>query len=314
MKKPLKIAAIVVLALIVLVGAGVVVALVFADSLAKKGIEAGGTYALGVNTRVDGVSLHVFSGRMSMSGLDVANPAGFASPHFLGMKKGDVAVSLGSLQQDVVEIPTLTLSGIDVNLERGAAGSNYGTILDNLKKLQGSGPAPASGGSEKKLVIRELTIDGIAIHADMLGAPGQIGQAINSAAKINIPIDRIQLKDVGKTGSGVGGSGVSMQELSSIIVQAVLAAAADKGGGILPADLLGDLKGGLSALGGLKDLSVSVVGKAGEAAGQLGGAVGKIGEGAGKALNDAGKGIADGIGGLFGGGKKDEKKEPPKKP
>jgi len=30
----------------------------------------------------------------------------------------------------------------------------------------------------------------------MLRAPGQLGQVVNSAAKVNVPIERIELKDV----------------------------------------------------------------------------------------------------------------------
>ena len=144
----------------------------------------------------------------------------------------------------------------------------------------------------------------------MLGAPGQIGRALDNAATISIPIDRIELKDIGKTGAP-GGLGVTMKELSSIVVQAVLAAAEEKGAGNLPAAILGDLQGSLSALGGLKDIPINVIGKAGETVGQIGNALGK---GVGDAANGVGKEITNDINGLLGGNKKDDKKNPPKKP
>ena len=311
MKKLLKIGAILLLVLVVLVGIGVGIVYYNIDSLAKREIERGGSSALGVATKVDGVSLHLFAGELSMSGLDVANPSGFAGAHFLALKKGQVVVTLDSLNKDIVEIPKLALSGIDVNLERSSAGSNYGKIIENIAKLKGSSP-PASG-PEKKFIIHDLTIENISIHADMLGAPGQIGQIVNSASKVNVPIERIELKDVGKTGTGVGGTGVTMKELSGIIVEAVLAAAADKGYGTIPGEILNDLKSAVSSFDGLKNLPVAVIGRAGETATMLGGTVEKISEGAGKAINDVGKGLTGGLGGLLG-GKKDDKKDPPKKP
>ena len=311
MKKLLKIAALLLLVLLVLLGIGVGVLYYNIDSLAKREIEQGGSSALGVTTKVGGVSLHVFSGELSLSGLNVANPSGFAAPHFLTLKKGEVVVALNSLNKDTVDIPKLSLSGIDVNLERSAAGSNYGKIIENLAKLKGSSP-PASG-QEKRFIIHELTIEHVSIHADVLAAPGQIGQIINSAVAVNVPIERIELKDVGRTGTGMGGTGVTMKELSRVIVQAVLAAAADKGYGTIPGEILNDLKTAASSFDGLRNLPVAVIGRAGETATFLGGTVEKITDGAAKVVNDVGKGLVDGIGGLLG-GKKDDKKDPPKKP
>lgn len=311
MKKLLKIAALLLLILVVLLGVGIGIFFYNIDSLAKRGIQDGGTYALGVPTTVGSVSLHIFSGEMHLSEVKVANPTGFAAPHFLAMKKGELAVTLDSLNKDIVEIPKLTLSGIDLNLERSSSGSNYGKIIDNLSKLKGSS-APAD--KEKKFIIHELTIENITIHADMLGAPGPLGQIVNSTARVNVPIERVQLKDIGKSGSG--SPGVTMKELSKIVVQAILAAAAEKGYGTIPGEILNDLKSAVTSFDGLVNLPVAIIGRAGETATMLGGTLEKIGEGAGKAINDVGKGIVEGIGGLLGGDKdkKDDKKTPPKKP
>lgn len=309
MKKVLKIAVILVVVLLLMVGAGVLLVLSNINSIAKKGIEAGGSYALGVPTTVQSVSLHPLAGQMSLSGLNVANPSGFSAGHFLSLGSGDVAVTLSSLQSDVIQVPTFKLDTIDVNLERKEGSSNYKVILDNLAKLQ-SGPksAPAStpgGGSHKKLVIKDLELTKISVHVDMLGAGGGVGKVLNSAAKIDLPIEKIQLTNVGQTGTGVQGTGVTVEQLTGLIVQAVLTAAAERGGGLIPADILGDLKGGLGNLGALP---MNVVGKAGDVASQLGGAVGDT---VGK-VGDVGKGVGDALGGLLG-GKKGDKKDQPKK-
>lgn len=313
MKKLLKIVVILLLIFVVLIGIGVGVFFYNVDSLAKRGIQDGGTYALGVPTSVGGVSLHIFSGQMSLSELKVENPQGFTAKHFITMKKGEVAVTLDSLNKEIVDIPKLTLSGIELNLERSPSGSNYGKIIDNLSKLKGSSPP---SGTEKKFIVRELTIENISIHADLLGAPGPIGQVVNPVGKVNVPIERIQLKDVGKTGTGMGGTGVTMTELSKIVVQAVLAAAADKGYGTIPGEILNDLKSAVTSFDGLVNLPVAIIGRAGETATMLGGVVGNVGKTAGDAINNVGKGIVDGIGGLLGGNKDDKKddKTPPKKP
>ncbi|MBL8757150.1 MAG: hypothetical protein JNK35_01825 [Phycisphaerae bacterium] len=305
------------LLLVVLVVGGVVYLLMSVNALAKKGIEAGGTYALGVPTTVDSVSIGLLSGQASLANLNVANPQGFASPHFLKLGGGSVAVSLGSLQSEVVEIPSFALSNIDVRLERKGDGGNYQKILDNLKSVAGSGgggggaPQPApSGGPEKRFIVRDLTITNVRVELDMLGAGGAVGEALNSATKIPVSIDKIELKNVGKTGEGVAGSGVTMGQLASIIVQAVLSAAAEKGGGLFPADVLGDLQGRLTSLGGLKDLGMAVSGQAGEAVKKVEETVKGVADEGKKVVDEGKKAVEDvkkGIEGLIPGKKKDGK-------
>jgi hypothetical protein len=244
--------------LLVLVIAGVLIAFAAIDGIAKRAIERGGSYALGVDTRVSSVNVGVFSGKFSMSDLMVKNPAagGFTSPHFLSLGDGGLEVSLATLRQPTVELPQLHLSEIDVNLEKKAGQTNYGVILETVKQKTGGGdqPKPTPPADEKRFIIHDLDIQNVAVHVDLVGGPG----AVADLTKVTVPIDRIRLHDVGKTGQGVGGTGVTMSELSGLIVKAVLAAAAEKGGGIIPADVLGDLQGKLAAFGDLDQLKMDV--------------------------------------------------------
>ncbi len=243
-----------ILALIGLLIAAVVVAFLSIDSIAKGGIERGATFALGVPTTLNSARVGILGGTFSMSGLSVANPSGFSSPSFLTLGNAGVAVSFSSLNQPVVQLPTLSFDNLAVALEKKGGKANYRVILDNLAKLKSGGSSP-SGGSEKKFVINKLSLKNIKVSVDLIGGPGAIGDL----TKVNIPIDEIKLENVGKTGTGVGGTGVTMEQLSSIIVQAVLAAAADKGGGILPAEVLGELRNGVAGLGQLDQLGMKVL-------------------------------------------------------
>lgn len=315
MKRLVKLALILAVLVVVVVAGGALWVIGNINGLAKRGIETGGSYALGVKTTVQDVSLHVLRGELALDGLSVANPQGFGAPHFLNLGRGEVAVSLGSLQSDIIDVPTFKLSGIDVNLERKGGGSNYKAILDNLQKLK-SGGGGTSGGTGKRLIVHNLELSDIKVHADLLGVDGGVGQVLNTATKLVVPIDRVQLSNVGQTGTGVKGPGVTVEQLTSLVVQAVLAAVAEKGGGILPADILGDLRGSVAAVGDLVNLPVSVVGKAGETASQVGqtaaAAVKDAGDAAKKAVDDLGKSLGDGLGGLIPGQKPADKKDRPK--
>lgn len=245
------------IAVLIIILFGAVFAVFFyIDAIAKRAIESGGTYALGVKTTVDSAKVGILGGTFSMSGLNVANPSGFSSPHFLSLGSAGVAVSLSSLQQPVVELPKLSFENLNVSLEKKGGTANYNVILDNLAKLKSKESSSKSNGDGKRFVIKDLTLKNIKVGVDLIGGPGAIGDL----TKVTIPLDEIRLQNVGQTGTGVGGTGVTMEQLTSIIVQAVLAAAAEKGGGILPAEILGELQGGIANLGSLDKLGMKVLG------------------------------------------------------
>jgi len=272
-------------------GAGVL----YADSIAKTGIEKGSTYALGVPTTLGSADVGIMSGTFAMQGLSVQNPPGYKDAAFFELGTGGVEVGLGTLTKDVVEIPILELSGIRLNLERNSKGANYQTIMDNLKKLQGAESKPSAESSGKKFIVRQVLIRDVKVKADLIGLPG-------SVSEVTVPIHEVRLSNVG-TAEG----GVSMGQLAGDIVKAVMASAAAEGGGIIPADLLTDLKGGLSQLPGLDKLGIESVGKVGDAAKSaiegLGGVVQDAGKELQKGAEDVVKGVGDGLKGLLPGKK-----------
>jgi hypothetical protein len=282
MKKPVKIVAGLVVSVVLLVVVGLVVALLMIDSLAKRGIESGGTYAMGVNTSLDNASIGLTSGKFGLTGLSIENPKGFEGK-FLKLGNAGLDVSLGSLMKDTVVVPRFALTDVEVDLKRNASGSNYDAILKNLKRLESQDKAaPKDDKPGKQFKIGEIDIKNVVVHLDLIGGPAGV-------TNLNIPIAEIKLTNVGSDGSGV-----NIAELSSIILQAILAAAVEKGGGLIPADVMGDLNAQLGQLSGLADVGVEAVGKLGEEVTKLSGGL--------KSAGDAVKGIGDaakGIGGLF---------------
>ena len=67
-------------------------------------------------------------------------------------------------------------------------------------------------------------------------------------------IPEILLKDVGSAGNPV-----SLAELTNIITQAILASAAEFGGGVIPEEILGDLKTNLDGLNALAENGVEIL-------------------------------------------------------
>lgn len=295
-KKILRLVLVLVVLFIAAIGAG----FLYVDSIARHGIEKAGTYALGVETTLDSADVGIFDGTFALSGLKVANPAGFRSESFMSLGEGGVSVSFGSLRQDVVELPTLTLTELTVNLENKDGKANYQTILDNLKRFESTEPAAEDG---KRFVIREVLIRDVTINVEVL----PLGGALSS---VKVPIKEISMKNVGE--SGVAKSGLTLEQLAGLIVKTVFAAAIQNGGGLIPGDVLNGLGEGLKGLEGLGNVAVSIGGEAMKQVDSLfkgaAGELNKIGEGlkgVGEGLGEGLKGVGDGLGGLLGNDKKD---------
>lgn len=228
-------------------------ALYYINDLVKLGVEKGGTVALGTKTTLNSADIGVFSGKAALNGLAVANPQGFKAPEFMNLGRGAVEVSLGSLRQDVVEIPRFELDTIRVALERKDGKTNYKVILDNLAKLpSGSSPKGGSDTPGKKFIVKDLTINDVKVTVDLLDGALPVGALV-------VPIDQIHLTDIGSASNGL-----PMADIAGVIVRAILATASANGQGIIPADILGDLQGQLSALGDLSQLGVKLDAKVGE--------------------------------------------------
>ncbi len=313
MSKVIKILLALVATVVLLLVVGVIVLIMSVNALAKKGIETAGTYAMGVPTTLDSASIGLLSGKVGISGLNIANPAGYKGKQFFALGQGDLAISASSLQGDVIEVPLLSLSDISISLEKQGDKANYQVIMDNLAKLSSksdTAPKPAAdGGPEKRLIINDLVIKNVKVHAELIGGGNALTDIAAKATQVDVTIPDIRLQNVGKAGSSGGGGGVTVSQLSGIVMEAILVAVANNTGNLLPADLLGDLKGNLGKLGDLSKLAdTKALGDLGKVAGDKAGEAltGSAGK-AEKAVEDLTKKVP-GLGGLIPGQKKDEKK------
>jgi hypothetical protein len=298
MKKLVRLLAVVVVLLVALVVAGIF----YIDTVAKAAIEVAGTRVLGVQTTVDKVSIGLTSGSAAMNGLAVANPEGCATPQFLKLESGAVAVTPASLLSNVIRVPKIEFSGMHLEFEQRVGGdSNVDAILANVKKFAGEGGGKPSGDPKsqpasegKKFVIDELTLNNISVTARATGVPlGDKG--------IEIKVPKIVLKDIGSGGSDP----VGLDQLTAMIVQGVMKAVMEASNGQLPDIFAQSITNGLAGLGDVFNSKMAV--DLGSGLKDLGGNVGKaledVGKGAGEAIEkgvkDATKGIGDAVDGLF---------------
>lgn len=270
MKTAIKIIVVLVVLVIALVIGLVALGLSQVDKIVKIAIEEGGTYAMQVDTTVQTVDVNLSGGSATMSGLKVANPAGFDTDHFLALGDSSAQVNLETVRSGTIVMPEIRLNGIDVILDKGGNPSNYNTILNSLKRFESKDqPAPDPAKPGTKLVIDRLVLEDINIRvANMPGVSLALGEVA-----VNIP--EIELRDIGKEKS------MTTAEVINLVVKTVLAAAVEAGGGIIPSDVLGELGNGLAGLQSLSDLGIDAISDL-----DLDGALGDVTEEINKAAED----------------------------
>jgi hypothetical protein len=242
----------------------VVGALLYIDRLLVAGVERGGTHALGVETELRSVRLGLVSGKLGLSGLTVANPEGFETPHFLSLDHGNASVRLRSLTEDTVVIPLVTLRGLELSLERAKGRTNYGVILGNLKKLEkepsGGRRPPAeedqATDESKGFVIQELVLEDVTARARLVPGGGK-------AREYEVKVPEVKLRDIGSDSE----TGLSLAQLANVLTKAVLKAVTERGGGLSPA-LAQEIRGQLAQLRGVRIDTAGVASEAKRALGE----------------------------------------------
>ncbi len=272
-----------------------VIALVAIDTIARVGVERGASYALDVETNLASADVEVLGGEFSMEQLGVANPEGFTNAHFLTLGQGGVAVTLGTLLKDVVELPHLRMNDLEVWLQKKEGKANYQVILDNLGRFESQEDKPSDQGGPpadaKRYIVREVTVEDVNVHVDLLPAGGEL-------MKIDVPIERLTLEDVGAKDN----RGIILAELVTVVVKAIMTTVVEQGGADLPADLVNDLKSQLAQLKDLGAVGATLTADVGEVVQQSGERIEEAAKGLEEAGKEAGRKAEEGIRNLLGGG------------
>lgn len=225
MKKPLLIILGILILLPVLL---VLLTLIFIDPIVRTGVEKGGSMALKVPVHLKAASIR-FSGKATLTGLDIANPPGYAEPRSVVFERIDAAVQVGSLLHDVVDIGEVTIVKPELTLEFSGTRSNWSVLMDNLSpgKPETRGQQPAAPG--KKFIIHKLRIEeaGARFRSDVI--PG-------GTKSVTLP--SIEVENVG-TAEG----GATLGQVLAVILQQLGNAALNAGQGLVPTELLNNLSG-----------------------------------------------------------------------
>lgn len=191
----------VVLLLVVAVGGTIY----YLDSLVENGIEVVGSDVLGVQVSVGGVSLSPLSGQGSISGLSIANPEGFDSEYAFELGEVSVAIDIGSITSDVIEISSVVIDSPRITYETNISNDNIRTLLGNISGGEATEEPADAGGPGKELIIHEFHM--LSPRLDV----------ITQIASAPVQLPDIIINDIGTAGSG----GTSAEEVVRMILARV---------------------------------------------------------------------------------------------
>lgn len=214
----------------------------FIDSAAKAAVEEGGTFAMGVDTRVESVDVGFLSGKFGMSELNIANPQGFEAADFFSLKTAKLEIDTSSFSGGAIVIPQILVEGVTLEIEQTPDGANYGKILENLQRFDSGEDEPASpeepsepgpAGEAPKFIVHNIKMQDVKAHVKL--------DVLGKQSDFTIPVPNFTIENLGNTEDSQ-----SITELITTILKETLSSVAENGGGLLPEDMVDDIKDQLS--------------------------------------------------------------------
>ena len=210
MKKVIKI----VVVLFVLLVVGLFVAAFFLGSIVKKGVETVGPRLTQVEIKLDSAHFWLLRGKCTLQGLVVGNPKGFDSPSAIKASEISVSVQPGSVLSDKIVVQSVRMVGTEITLY-GLGGDNLRKILDNVKaSTGGSGGTATTPAKKDEKPAKKIEVD------DFLIKDGKVNVILPVVGAATVALPEIHLTNLG-TGSG----GLTPDELSQKVLQAILQSA-----------------------------------------------------------------------------------------
>jgi hypothetical protein len=291
------------IALVLVVVLAPVAIVLFIDPIAKAGIAAAGSHALGTKTRVDEAAIGLFSGKTAIRGLAIDNPKGYSPEKFVTLGEISVDAGLPSFLGEKIVIDRVAIRELAIEIEKGPDGVlNVKKFAEHMQKVTGRGapsdtPPPPADGEAKEVLVKELRLESMTVNLRNI-AGGRDGV-------VPVVLPDIVIRDL----SSKGGVDVLASELSGVVIGAAMKGVIAANIEGLGADVVGGLQGAVEGIGGAiggslrgaVDVGISGAGDAikgvGKAMGDLGA---KVIEGAGDKLKE---GVGGALEGIFGGKK-----------
>ena len=221
-----------VIALVVLVVVGIIIAGTFLGDIVKRGVETVGPKITQVSVKLDEVQLSLWTGSAEVKGLVVGNPDGYQTPQAISASLIAVGVNPLSVLSDKIVVRSLHMESPEITFEGGLGGNNLSKIMDNVNAAAKN--AAQTGGTvstnattqakpAKKFEVDDLLITGAKVHVNLT-------DPVEREMTLSLP--PIHLTDLGQNADGITAAELTRSVLDVIVtatVKAVSEAGINKG-------------------------------------------------------------------------------------
>ena len=221
-----------VIALVVLVVVGIIIAGTFLDDIVKRGVETVGPKITRVSVNLDEVHLSLWTGSAEVKGLLVGNPEGYQTPQAISAGLIAVGVNPLSVLSDKIVVRSLHVESPEITFEGGLGGNNLSKIMDNVNAAAKN--AAQTGGTvstnattqtkpAKKFEVDDFLITGAKVHVNLT-------DPVKREMTLSLPT--IHLTDLGQNADGITAAELTRSVLDVIVtatVKAVSEAGINKG-------------------------------------------------------------------------------------
>jgi uncharacterized protein involved in outer membrane biogenesis len=193
----------------------VIVVITAINSIVKKGVEAGATDSLNLQTTLGSANVSLFGGKLGLNDLEISSPPGFAAPKMFTLGGVNLGVSLGQLSGDPIGVDQIVIDKPNLVIEQAGGKFNFQVLMGQTSKQPPDAGKPGDGkrepGEPVRMVIHDLQLN----NASVVLRPGIPGMK----DQVNVLIPSLQMKDVG---SGAGNkNGAAIKEIVMDVVTAL---------------------------------------------------------------------------------------------
>ncbi len=207
----------------------------FGGRALKFGIEKAASSTLNVDVTLEDVSFSVLGGWLKLKNLKVGNPEGYEHENLLELGSAEISMNIRSLLSDKIIVKTVKLDNVSLVIEQKEV------VRNNLQEILDSLPSPKAAKAQaekpgKKVQIDKLSVTNTNVKAKLLPIPGRLDT-------VNLTLAPIEMSNLGHDNK------MTIPILVAKILRAIAVGIAEKGGGLLPDDMLGAMTSVLEASG-----------------------------------------------------------------
>lgn len=210
---------------VVAVVVGVALWQVFAnlDTIVANTIQKVGSEVLQTPVKVKSVKLKLTEGKASVSGLTIANPAGYSNPYIFTMNDIAVNIDVSSIRENPLVVEEILIREPNIFVEINSNGeSNLDVLMKNIQASSSGDTketepqsSASEGGDELRFIIKKFRFEGGNLKAT---------NQIQPDKKIDQAFPKVSMDNLGADSNGATAVEITTEMMQLIIAQATEAA------------------------------------------------------------------------------------------